>query len=95
MTSQIQILRRQELDAFLATAFSNDLMNALHLQEMTVSLAIKLNINHYDYKGSCINMTRKQTESRVRSIKRLSLSTLFDYMDMFHCIGKLRHSYFS
>ncbi|XP_046960558.1 constitutive coactivator of PPAR-gamma-like protein 1 [Vanessa cardui] len=36
MTSQIQILRRQELDAFLATAFSNDLMNALHLQEMTV-----------------------------------------------------------
>lgn len=37
MTSQIQILRRQELDAFLATAFSNDLMNALHLQEMTVS----------------------------------------------------------
>ncbi|XP_041976736.1 constitutive coactivator of PPAR-gamma-like protein 1 isoform X2 [Aricia agestis] len=37
MTSQIQILRRQELDAFLATAFSNDLMNALHLQEMTVN----------------------------------------------------------
>ncbi|XP_072940583.1 constitutive coactivator of PPAR-gamma-like protein 1 homolog isoform X2 [Epargyreus clarus] len=37
MTSQIQILRRPELDAFLATAFSNDLMNALHLQEMTVS----------------------------------------------------------
>lgn len=25
------------MDAFLATAFSNDLMNALHLQEMTVS----------------------------------------------------------
>lgn len=38
MTSQIQILRRQELDAFLATAFSNDLMNALQLQEMTVSV---------------------------------------------------------
>ncbi|XP_028158545.1 constitutive coactivator of PPAR-gamma-like protein 1 homolog isoform X3 [Ostrinia furnacalis] len=37
MTSQIQILRRQELDAFLATAFSSDLMNALHLQEMTVN----------------------------------------------------------
>ncbi|XP_022122884.1 constitutive coactivator of PPAR-gamma-like protein 1 homolog isoform X2 [Pieris rapae] len=37
MTSQIQILRRQELDAFLATAFSTDLMNALHLQEMTVN----------------------------------------------------------
>ncbi|XP_060800922.1 constitutive coactivator of PPAR-gamma-like protein 1 isoform X3 [Amyelois transitella] len=37
MTSQLQILRRQELDAFLATAFSNDLMNALHLQEMTVN----------------------------------------------------------
>lgn len=37
MTSQLQILRRQELDAFLATAFSSDLMNALHLQEMTVS----------------------------------------------------------
>lgn len=37
MTSQIQILRRQELDAFLATAFSSDLMNALHLQEMNVS----------------------------------------------------------
>ncbi|CAG9138520.1 unnamed protein product [Plutella xylostella] len=37
MTSQIQILRRQELDAFLATAFSNDLMNALHLQEMAVN----------------------------------------------------------
>ncbi|KAJ2947040.1 hypothetical protein O0L34_g16385 [Tuta absoluta] len=37
MTSQIQILRRQELDAFLATAFSNDLMNALHLQEMNVN----------------------------------------------------------
>lgn len=38
MTSQIQILRRQELDAFLATAFSGDLMNALHLQEMNVSV---------------------------------------------------------
>ncbi|KAM3962412.1 LOW QUALITY PROTEIN: constitutive coactivator of PPAR-gamma-like protein 1 homolog [Aphomia sociella] len=37
MTAQIQILRRQELDAFLVTAFSNDLMNALHLQEMTVN----------------------------------------------------------
>ncbi|XP_037299637.1 constitutive coactivator of PPAR-gamma-like protein 1 isoform X2 [Manduca sexta] len=37
MTSQIQILRRQELDAFLATAFSTDLMNALHLQEMNVN----------------------------------------------------------
>ncbi|VVC89411.1 unnamed protein product [Leptidea sinapis] len=37
MTSQIQILRRQELDAFLATAFSGDLMNALHLQEMTLA----------------------------------------------------------
>ncbi|XP_053602240.1 constitutive coactivator of PPAR-gamma-like protein 1 isoform X3 [Plodia interpunctella] len=37
MTSQLQILRRQELDAFLATAFSTDLMNALHLQEMTVN----------------------------------------------------------
>ncbi|GBP04281.1 Constitutive coactivator of PPAR-gamma-like protein 1 homolog [Eumeta japonica] len=37
MTSQVQILRRQELDAFLATAFSSDLMNALHLQEMIVN----------------------------------------------------------
>lgn len=52
MTSQIQILRRQELDAFLATAFSNDLMNALHLQEMTVSLAKNVNTNHYDYFGN-------------------------------------------
>nr|XP_049703289.1 constitutive coactivator of PPAR-gamma-like protein 1 isoform X1 [Helicoverpa armigera]XP_049703290.1 constitutive coactivator of PPAR-gamma-like protein 1 isoform X1 [Helicoverpa armigera] len=45
MTSQIQILRRQELDAFLATAFSNDLMNALHLQEMTVSVKSVSGIN--------------------------------------------------
>ncbi|CAH1644349.1 unnamed protein product [Spodoptera littoralis] len=45
MTSQIQILRRQELDAFLATAFSNDLMNALHLQEMTVSVKSVNGIN--------------------------------------------------
>lgn len=37
MTSPIQILRRQELDAFLATAFSTDLMNALHLQEMNIN----------------------------------------------------------
>ncbi|XP_026328591.1 constitutive coactivator of PPAR-gamma-like protein 1 [Hyposmocoma kahamanoa] len=42
MTSQIQILRRPELDAFLATAFSSDLMNALHLQEMTVSIILYL-----------------------------------------------------
>lgn len=47
MTSQIQILRRPELDAFLATAFSNDLMNALHLQEMTVSLYNKYIYNKY------------------------------------------------
>ncbi|CAB3243440.1 unnamed protein product [Arctia plantaginis] len=48
MTSQIQILRRQELDAFLATAFSNDLMNALHLQEMTVSVN---NVNGINSRG--------------------------------------------
>lgn len=48
MTSQIQILRRQELDAFLATAFSNDLMNALHLQEMTVSVN---NVNAINSRG--------------------------------------------
>lgn len=37
MTSQVQCLRRHELDAFLATAFATDLMNPLPLQEMTVS----------------------------------------------------------
>lgn len=37
MTSPSLCLRRHELDAFLATAFSADLLNPLLLQEMTVS----------------------------------------------------------
>ena len=33
-----QILRKQELDAFLATAFSPDLTNAHYLQDLQVNI---------------------------------------------------------
>jgi len=36
-SDKIKILRRQELDAFIAQAFSPELMNAQYLQDLQVS----------------------------------------------------------
>lgn len=37
-SDKIKILRRQELDAFIAQAFSPELMNAQYLQDLQVKL---------------------------------------------------------
>lgn len=46
-SDKIKILRRQELDAFIAQAFSPELMNAQYLQELQVKLKFNC-INFYN-----------------------------------------------
>lgn len=65
-SDNIKILRRQELDAFIAQAFSADLMNTQYLQDLQVPRSTRLFKQRFDFLDS-----RKFAQKDESSLKNI------------------------